>query len=335
MSDACGPAVCVSYLAAASLWQVGRFPAPGHGAEVLATARSIAADGPMVAAVLAALGQPSLLVSNDIGDDASGSHVREWLTRFQVTATASVRAGLATPQIVVVGDDLDTRTMFPYVPGVAEGLEHIALEPLASAALAYIDCYRFMTAPAVRAIAAARTAGVPILANFGGDVAAPEVLSAFVGHPHLVVQTSIADPLPERALAMATDLQTCTGAEWAVVTAGAAGSVAVGPTKRLSVPAYRVRVRHTHCAGAAFSGGLAYGLLRDWPIKDTLCLASACGALRCERAHHEPLPTMAELNYLIRSSGHTRPGLVPTSSRSLAAATEPRAAATLDRLSLW
>jgi hypothetical protein len=28
--------MCVSYLAAASLWQVKRFPAPGHGAEVLA-----------------------------------------------------------------------------------------------------------------------------------------------------------------------------------------------------------------------------------------------------------------------------------------------------------
>ena len=143
MPDLRGPAVCVSYLAAASLWQVERFPAPGHGAEVLATARSIAADGPMVAAVLASLGQPSLLLSNDIGDDASGSHVCEWLTRFQVTATTSVRAGLVTPQIVVVGDDLGTRTMFPYVPGVAEGLARIALEPLASAALAYIDCYRF------------------------------------------------------------------------------------------------------------------------------------------------------------------------------------------------
>ena len=335
MPDLRGPAVCVSYLAAASLWQVERFPAPGHGAEVLATARSIAADGPMVAAVLAALGQPSLLLSNDIGDDASGGHVREWLTRFQVTATASVRAGLATPQIVVVGDDLDTRTMFPYVPGVAEGLEHIALEPLASAALAYIDCYQFMAAPAARAIAAARAAGAPILANFGGDVAAPEVLNGLAGQPHLVIQTSIPDPSPDRALATATDLQVRTSAEWAVVTAGEAGAVAAGPTERLSVPAYRVRVRHTHCAGAAFSGGLAYGLLRGWPIMDTLRLASACGALRCERAHHEPLPTMAELNYLIRPSGPTRPGLVPTSSRPLAAATEPCAAEALDRLSLW
>jgi hypothetical protein len=46
--------VCVSYLAAASLWQVERFPAPGHGAEVLATARSIAAEASSPAAPAAA-----------------------------------------------------------------------------------------------------------------------------------------------------------------------------------------------------------------------------------------------------------------------------------------
>ena len=148
------------------------------------------------------------------------------------------------------------------------------------------------------------------------------MLNGLAGQPHLVIQTSIPAPSPDHALTAATELQARTGAEWAVVTAGEAGAVAAGPTECLSVPAYRVRARHTHCAGAAFSGGLAYALLRDWPIKDALCLASACGALRCERAHHEPLPTMAELNYLIRPSGHTRPGLVPESSRSLAADTE-------------
>jgi sugar/nucleoside kinase (ribokinase family) len=309
MPDARGPAVCVSYLAAACLWQVERFPAPGHGAEVLATARSIAADGPMVAAVLTALGQPSLLLANNTGDDASGDRVREWLARFRVTTTASVQEGLATPQIVVVGDGLDTRTMFPYLPGVAEGLTRIDLEPLASAAFAYLDCYRFMTAPAARAIAAARAAGARILANLGGDPASPEVLDALAGYTHLVIQTSIPDASPDLALAAASDLQARTGAEWAVVTAGAAGAVAAGRAECLSVPAYRVRVRHTHCAGAAFSGGLAYGLLHNWPISDTLRLASACGALRCQRDHREPLPTMAELSRLIGTGSLNRQDL--------------------------
>jgi sugar/nucleoside kinase (ribokinase family) len=61
------------------------------------------------------------------------------------------------------------------------------------------------------------------------------------------------------------------------------------------VPAFRAHVRHTHCAGAAFSGGLLYGLLHGWPMTDTLTLASASGALRCERAHDQPMPSLAEL----------------------------------------
>ena len=309
MPGARGPVACFSYLAAASLWHVERFPAPGHGAEVLTRAPSIAADGPMVAAVLGALGQSSLLLANNIGDDASGVQVREWLTRYRVATTANVKAGVATPQIVVVGDDHDTRTIFPYLPGVAGSLARIDFSPLASAALSYIDCYRFMSVPATRAIAAARPAGSVLVANLGGDPPSPEVMGALAGHPRLVIQTSIPEPSLDLAHATATELQAVTGADWAVVTAGAAGALAAGRAASLSVPAYRVRVRHTHCAGAAFSGGLAYGLLHDWPIRETLSLASACGALRCERAHDEPLPSMTELRQLAQSGRLYQPGL--------------------------
>ena len=200
MPAARGLVACFSYLAAASLWQVERFPAPGHGAEVLATAPSIAADGPMVAAVLAALSQPSLLLANNIGDDASGVQVREWLTRLRVATTANVEPGLATPQIVVVGDNHDTRTMFPYLPGIARSLERIDLAPLASAALAYIDCYRLMTVPAARAIAAARAAGTLLLANLGGDPPSPEITGALAGYP--VSSSRPASPNPHRTSPM-------------------------------------------------------------------------------------------------------------------------------------
>ena len=76
---------------------------------------------------------------------------------------------------------------------------------------------------------------------------------------------------------------------------GAAGAVALSENQQLASPAFSVRVRHTHCASAAFSGGLIYGLLHDWAMEDCLTLACTSGALRCERAHHEPMPTLAEL----------------------------------------
>lgn len=67
-----GPVVCFSYLAAAELWRVPHFPTANHGTEVLDIERSIAADAPMAAAVISALGVPTLLLANDIGDDADG-----------------------------------------------------------------------------------------------------------------------------------------------------------------------------------------------------------------------------------------------------------------------
>jgi sugar/nucleoside kinase (ribokinase family) len=77
--------------------------------------------------------------------------------------------------------------------------------------------------------------------------------------------------------------------------------VALSRTQQLTVPAFRVTVRHTHCAGAAFSGGLLYGLLQHWPMGEILVLACASGALRCERAHKEPMPALAELRAFVDS----------------------------------
>jgi hypothetical protein len=68
----------------------------------------------------------------------------------------------------------------------------------------------------------------------------------------------------------------------------------------VSAPAFRAEIRHTHCAGAAFSGGLIYGLLHDWPMQDCLELASASGALRCEREQGDPMPTLSELRGVMR-----------------------------------
>ena len=97
--------VCVSYLAAAALWKVPRFPAANHGAEVLTMERSVAADAPMTAAVLAALDVPTMLLANDVGNDSIGVEVSAWLQRHGVLTTANVTGGSATPQIVVVADD--------------------------------------------------------------------------------------------------------------------------------------------------------------------------------------------------------------------------------------
>jgi sugar/nucleoside kinase (ribokinase family) len=127
------------------------------------------------------------------------------------------------------------------------------------------------------------------------------VVAAVRGYPDLIIQTNVDDDNAAEAPRIASFILEDTGAEWVVITAGASGAFALSPIERLSVPAFRAEVHHTHCAGAAFSGGLIYGLLHDWPIRDSLELACASGALRCERGQHEPMPTLGELHGCIRS----------------------------------
>jgi sugar/nucleoside kinase (ribokinase family) len=296
-----GPVVCFSYLAAAELWSVPRFPHANYGAEVFAIEQSIAADGPMVAAVLTALGVPSLLLANDVGDDACGSNVREWLRSHHVETAANVESNVATPQIVVVADNAHTRTWFSYLPGVVDALPRVDLSPFAEASFAYIDCYQLIEAPAVRAIRAARSASVPLLLNLGGSPLTTRIADAVRGYPGVIVQTNVGDDQLAEAQRIAPFILEDTGAEWAVITAGTSGVLALSRSEHLVVPAFRAEVHHTHCAGAAFSGGLIYGLLQNWPMRDSLSLACASGTLRCERAHQVPMPTLGQLRALMSS----------------------------------
>ncbi len=296
-----GPVVCFSYLAAAELWSVPGFPQANQGAEVFAIEQSIAADGPMVAAVLSALGVPSLLLANHGGDDARGAQVQEWLQRYRVATTTAVETDVTTPWIVVVADNARTRTWFPHLPGVIDALTHVDLSPFAGASFAYIDGYQLIEAPALRAIQAARAADIPLLLNLGGSPLTAGAAEAVRGHSGLIVQTNVDDDHLAEADRIAPVILEDTEAAWVVITAGASGVLALSRSEQLIFPAFRAEVRHTHCAGAAFSGALIYGLQRGWSLTDSLTLANASGAMRCERNHGEPFPALHELHVFMTS----------------------------------
>ncbi|NNH71013.1 hypothetical protein HLB23_14260 [Nocardia uniformis] len=97
MSTQDGPVVCVSYLASAELWSVTKFPTANQGAAIRSVEHSIAADGPMASAVLAALEVPTLLIANRIGGDEEGGRVGRWLQQHHVPTTAVASAEIGTP----------------------------------------------------------------------------------------------------------------------------------------------------------------------------------------------------------------------------------------------
>ncbi|MFE3228597.1 hypothetical protein [Nocardia sp. NPDC059228] len=212
------PAVCVSYLAAAELWSVPKFPAPNHGAEILTTEESIAADGPMTAAVLAALDVPTLLVANRIGNDDVGGRVGRWLQQHHVPSTAVVSADVVTPKIVVVADGRDTRTWFAYLPEVTDELSRCDLSPIGTASMVYLDAYQLIEAAVIRVVRAARDCGTELLVNLGGSPLSDALRLELSGYQNLIIQTNVDDesrsgvPAAQQAHLLGRDLEDPRGA---------------------------------------------------------------------------------------------------------------------------
>ncbi|MQY26106.1 carbohydrate kinase family protein [Nocardia aurantia] len=299
------PIVCFSYLAAAQLWRVPQYPPANSGASIEAAEYSIAADAPMAAAVLVALDAPTLLIANNIGTDHLGGQARTWLEQHNVPTTAEAHENLSTPSITVIADGAATRTWFAHLPGVVDALQQVDLSPVHTAAFVYVDAYELIEKAAVRVVAAARAANTPVLINLGGSPLSDGVRQAVAGYEKLLLQTNVDDDDHAEAPVVARTLLAQTEAAWVVVTAGASGAVAVSRTEEISVPAFSVVVRHTHCAGAAFSGGLLYGLWAGWPMERSMVLGSASGALRCAREQGGALPTLRELEAFIAVHGQT------------------------------
>ncbi|GAB4588986.1 carbohydrate kinase family protein [Nocardia sp. IFM 10818] len=299
------PVVCVSYLAAAELWSVPKFPVRNHGAEILTTEESIAADGPMTAAVLAALGVSTLLVANRIGDDDMGGRVGRWLQQHDVPTTAVVSTDVTTPRVVVVADGNDTRTWFAHLPGVTDELRDCDLSSISTASMIYLDAYELIEAGAIRVVRAARDCGTELLVNLGGSPLSNALRTELIGYRNLIIQTNVDDESRSSVPTVTRRLLTETCAKWVVVTAGAFGASAASRERVVTTPAFRVNVRHTHCAGAAFSGGLIYGQRMGVSIEQSLRLGAASGALRCTRHQNAPLPTLLELESVIASLART------------------------------
>lgn len=90
------------------------------------------------------------------------------------------------------------------------------------------------------------------------------------------------------------------GVSLAIVKCGPRGLVARTREQRVEVPAYPCQVVNGLGAGDAFGGALCLGLLRGWPLEQTLRYASAAGAIVASRLACAPaMPTLAEIETVV------------------------------------
>lgn len=278
---------CFGYLAHAQVTTVAAYPAANTGAEVIHVFPSLAGDAPITALTARRLGSSVHLLSNPVGVDAAGQAVLDALDTAGVThhAVPNSASGRGTPQLTIVTDKAGTRTWFAWLGNAVDQLATVDLSPLRTARLAYIDCYRIIDTQAAAAIAASRT---PLLLNLGGDPLSDAVADASSQRHVAFVQTNLDERDAEHAEAVAAELFACLEADTAVVTLGQLGAVGHTATGTFRVHAPQVPVRHTHGAGAAFSGGLAHAHLTGATTRQALQAACLAGTAHCTATGHLP-----------------------------------------------
>jgi 5-dehydro-2-deoxygluconokinase len=128
--------------------------------------------------------------------------------------------------------------------------------------------------------------------------AASEQLSAALEHVTVAVgnldecYTAVGERDPRRAAAALLER----GLDVAVVKQGPRGVLAATRDEVVEVPPIPVEVVNGLGAGDAFGGGLCLGLLRGWPLADTVRFANAAGAIVASRLEcSTAMPATAEV----------------------------------------
>jgi sulfofructose kinase len=88
------------------------------------------------------------------------------------------------------------------------------------------------------------------------------------------------------------------------VTLGGAGAAIRTRGRTVETPGFRVSVVDTTGAGDAFHGAFLVGLVRGWPLEETVMLANAVAALKCTRLGGQAgIPVLAEARAFLRDRG--------------------------------
>jgi sugar/nucleoside kinase (ribokinase family) len=90
------------------------------------------------------------------------------------------------------------------------------------------------------------------------------------------------------------------GAQVVIVKRGERGSMLFSREAEIDLPAYRVTVRDTTCAGDSFVAGFLFGLSRGRPLAEAMRLGNAAGGLCTTQLSHRGITSLADVQKLIQ-----------------------------------
>ena len=295
-------ASCFSYLASVRTLYVEQYPKLNYGAAVIRSESFLAADGPLVAGFLRALGHDALLGANAVAGDDAGRDVMARLGRWGVALAPNSAARKRTPRNVVVSDRGGNRTWFSDLQGIEDALAHVDIGALVEAELVYVDCYEILGAAPRSVIEAVLGTDAKIVLNLGGSPPPSWLRRVMSNRRAMTIQTNADEEDPGDAERTLDALEELNVGDIAVVTAGRHGAIArAGRGRTARAPALAVDVRQVQGAGAAFTASFVHALHGGNALAYSLRYACAGGSLWCQREPDDAPPDAAEI------AGHLEP----------------------------
>ena len=274
-----GKVVCFGFLTYCLLLVVESFPDKNGGAPLKRVVDTFGDDAAIVASILSRWGVPTTLISSPVGTDYYGGLVAEQLRASGLTVDERVDSGVETPIEVGIVDPSGSRTYFQQRYSKAlSSLETPSVAQLHGARMLYVDWY---DGPGVSsAMEGARAQAVPVFLNLESRYYDNPQLQELLGNTD-ICQVSMDEPgAPGEAADIARTLINH-GVGTALVTMGADGCTIAQKGQAFSIRPPNVEVIDGFGAGAAFSAGIAYGMMRGWPLEQAGRFATAHSGLKC------------------------------------------------------
>lgn len=286
--------LCAGFACIDLTLELPRHPAPDE--KLAATSLVHSGGGPAANAAvqIARLGGLAGWIGR-LGDDVFGQHLLAQFAAEDVDTSACVLTTEPTPLAVVLTKPDGTRNALGNRPPAPPLADPAALLARLRPRVLLLDSHRpEWTAPLA---AAARAAGIPIVADLGTPTPAAHALATLADH---LVASEIYSSTPDALRAPAHTTR--------VITRGERGLLWHHPDHGPGhTPAFAVAAIDTNGAGDAFHGAYALGLAQNRPWPELLRTASAAGALvSTRRGSWTALATRAELeNFLLHADTAT------------------------------
>ena len=271
--------VCVGIVSPAEVYTVDRMPEWNTGAPWSGRADFISEDAAIVATSLKQWGLNVGLVANRLGDDPSGHKVVDKLMTLGITGHFELDPALRTPYEIVFSDTSGGRTfIWDRRIEVLKTLSQADNSIIGASRHVYADWYDWPHTSV--ALEEAQRNDIPVLINMEDRYSDSRLANDLLPYASTVQVRLPEDDDTDPELVAKDMLKD--GVSSVLITGASKGTKYISGSESFSVKPPLVDLVDANGAGAVFSAGYLYGVIKGWDSKESVRFGVAAASLQCE-----------------------------------------------------